>query len=64
MKKEVIELETIWYGGGFHFRLEDDKNGYVDDVNGWNFLGDSKNENLEYISLLKKTEPESKKYNE
>ena len=31
MKKEVIELETIWYGGGFHFRLEDDKNGYVRD---------------------------------
>ena len=44
--------------------IDDDKNGYVDDINGWNFLGDSKNENLEYIRLLKKTEPDTKLYNE
>ena len=31
MKKEVIELEAIWYGGRFHFRLEDDKKGFVRD---------------------------------
>ena len=31
MKKEVIELEAIWYSGGFHFRLEDDKKGFVRD---------------------------------
>ena len=31
MKKEVIELEAIWFGGGFHFRLEDDKSGFVRD---------------------------------
>ena len=31
MKKEVIELESIWYGGGFNFRLEDDKKGFVRD---------------------------------
>ena len=29
MKKEVIELEAIWYGGGFHFKLIDDKNGFA-----------------------------------
>ena len=29
MKKEVIELEAIWYGGGFHFKLVDDKNGFA-----------------------------------
>ena len=27
MKKEVIELEAIWYGGGFHFILQEDKTG-------------------------------------
>ena len=29
MKKEVIELEAIWYGGGFHYKLVDDKNGFA-----------------------------------
>ena len=29
MKKEVIELEAIWYGGGFHFILQEDKTGLV-----------------------------------
>lgn len=28
--------------------LDDDKNGYIDDVNGWNFLTDRKNENIVY----------------
>lgn len=31
---------------------DDDKNGYVDDVHGWNFLGDGYNEQLEYVRLL------------
>ena len=34
MKEEVIELKAIWYGGGFHFRLLNDKTGlilYLDD---------------------------------
>ena len=36
--------ESIWVnddeipGNG----IDDDKNGYIDDVNGWNFLGDAK----------------------
>ncbi len=33
--------------------IDDDKNGYVDDVHGWNFLGDIVQENLEYVRMLK-----------
>ncbi|WP_046755242.1 S8 family peptidase [Kordia jejudonensis] len=33
---------------------DDDKNGYVDDIHGWNFLGDSYNENLEMTRIVKK----------
>ena len=31
---------------------DDDNNGYVDDVHGWNFLGDTYDEQLEYVRLL------------
>ena len=31
---------------------DDDNNGYVDDVNGWNFLGDTYDEQMEYVRLL------------
>ena len=31
---------------------DDDKNGYVDDVHGWNFLGDTYYEQLEYTRLV------------
>jgi cell wall-associated protease len=33
--------------------IDDDKNGYVDDIHGWNFLGDSTKENLEYERIIK-----------
>ncbi|MFD0992222.1 S8 family peptidase [Tenacibaculum geojense] len=33
--------------------IDDDKNGYVDDINGWNFLGKIYKENLEYERILK-----------
>ncbi|EDP96789.1 S8 family peptidase [Kordia algicida OT-1] len=33
---------------------DDDNNGYVDDVHGWNFLGDSYNENMEKTRIVKK----------
>ena len=33
--------------------LDDDKNGYIDDVHGWNFLGNSKGENLDAARLEK-----------
>lgn len=36
---------------------DDDGNGYVDDVYGWNFLGDAIHENLEYTRILKKLKP-------
>lgn len=36
---------------------DDDKNGYVDDIHGWNFLGDAVKENLEYVRILKKLKP-------
>jgi len=29
MKKEVIDLDANWYGGGFHFQLLKDNNGLV-----------------------------------
>ncbi len=36
---------------------DDDNNGYVDDIHGWNFLGDSDDENLEYVRIIKKLKP-------
>lgn len=33
--------------------IDDDKNGYVDDIHGWNFLGDITKENLEYERIVK-----------
>lgn len=34
--------------------IDDDKNGYIDDIHGWNFLGNAGNENLEMTRILKK----------
>ncbi len=39
--------------------IDDDNNGYIDDVHGWNFLGNSKGEslprtNFEYVRVVKK----------
>jgi cell wall-associated protease len=36
---------------------DDDNNGYVDDIHGWNFLGDIIEENMEYVRYLKKLGP-------
>ena len=33
--------------------IDDDKNGYVDDIHGWNFLGDIVEENLEYERIVR-----------
>lgn len=33
--------------------IDDDKNGYIDDINGWNFLGSIYKENLEYERIIK-----------
>lgn len=35
-------------------KKDDDRNGYVDDVHGWNFLGNSIKENLEYTRIYKR----------
>lgn len=43
-------------------RKDDDKNGYVDDIHGWNFLGDAIHENYEFIRLLKKGDDGSAEY--
>jgi len=32
--------------------IDDDKNGYIDDLHGWNFLGDGYNEQLEFVRIL------------
>jgi subtilisin family serine protease len=34
--------------------IDEDGNGYIDDVHGWNFLGDGYEEQLEYVRLLAK----------
>ncbi len=36
---------------------DDDKNGFIDDVHGWNFLGKTLHENIELTRLLKKFKP-------
>ncbi|TND07756.1 MAG: subtilisin-like serine protease [Bacteroidetes bacterium] len=43
-------------------KIDDDKNGYIDDVYGWNFLGNQKGENIryeqtEFTRLYKKLKP-------
>jgi len=39
--------------------IDDDNNGYIDDINGWNFLGNTKGENIinshyEYVRIVRK----------
>lgn len=36
---------------------DDDNNGYIDDIHGWNFLGDAVKENMEYTRILKRLKP-------
>lgn len=42
--------------------IDDDKNGYIDDIHGWNFLGDATHENLELVRILKKEDDGSAIY--
>ena len=41
--------------------IDDDKNGYIDDINGWNFIGSAKvnihHDNMELIRLINKYQP-------
>jgi subtilisin family serine protease len=47
--KSVIWTNSKEAGNG----IDDDNNGYVDDIHGWNFLGDITKENLEYERIIK-----------
>jgi cell wall-associated protease len=42
--------------------IDDDNNGYVDDIHGWNFLGNSNNETLEMTRMVKKGDDGSPEY--
>lgn len=44
--------------------IDDDNNGYVDDVHGWNFLGDGYDEQLEYVRLLASGDTSNPRYAE
>ncbi|QFZ54481.1 peptidase S8 [Oceanihabitans sp. IOP_32] len=44
--------------------IDDDNNGYVDDIHGWNFLGDAYDEQLEYVRLIASGETSNPRYNE
>ena len=47
--KDVAWTNTNEIAGN---KIDDDKNGYIDDINGWNFLGTSYKEHLEYERIL------------
>lgn len=42
--------------------IDDDKNGYVDDIHGWNFLGTAVHENLEMTRIVKQGDDGSEMY--
>lgn len=44
--------------------IDDDKNGFIDDVHGWNFLGNAVHENLELTRIVKKGDDGSAEYKE
>jgi len=58
--------ENIWINEGEvpNNGIDDDKNGYIDDVNGWNFLGDSTNEQLEYVRLIASGDKSNPRFSE
>src|SRR5690554_1154511 len=37
--------------------IDDDNNGFIDDVHGWNFLGDILGENMEFVRIVRKLAP-------
>lgn len=50
---------VIWTNPGEipNNNIDDDKNGYVDDIHGWNFLGDVVDEQLEFARIIQAYEP-------
>ena len=43
---------------------DDDNNGYIDDIHGWNFIGDTYYEQLEYVRLLASGDTSNPRYSE
>ena len=43
---------------------DDDNNGYIDDIHGWNFLGDGYDEQLEYVRLLASGDTSNPRYDD
>ncbi|WP_339756644.1 S8 family peptidase [uncultured Winogradskyella sp.] len=43
---------------------DDDNNGYIDDIHGWNFIGDTYHEQLEFVRLLVSGNTSNPRYNE
>lgn len=43
---------------------DDDNNGYIDDIHGWNFVGDGYDEQLEYVRLLVSGDTSNPRYAE
>lgn len=37
--------------------IDDDKNGFIDDVHGWNFIGDVIGENMEFVRIIRRLGP-------
>lgn len=54
LKHEDLD-DVIWTNPGEKAGngIDDDNNGYIDDVHGYNFLGESYNEQLEYARILR-----------
>jgi subtilisin family serine protease len=42
--------------------IDDDKNGYIDDIHGWNFLGDGYYDQLEFVRILAKGDTNNPDY--
>ncbi len=42
--------------------IDDDKNGYIDDIHGWNFLGNSVHENVELVRVVRRGDDGSEQY--
>lgn len=52
--KEVIWVNKKEVAGN---GIDDDKNGYIDDIHGWNFLGDIVEEAMESTRILRRLKP-------
>ncbi|MFD2551490.1 S8 family peptidase [Bizionia sediminis] len=42
--------------------IDDDNNGYIDDIHGWNFLGDAYDEQLEFVRIIVKGDKSNPQY--